>query len=224
MTQIRTIYKNDTDASTDETFFAHHFVCGPYNSPLCVRVSLWSEMLRPASGRKRQERAVSGRWREPRLRHGAEMSQSRADTRSSESPGPWHQTTWSQSPPSGRDGTIVPSLHSLHQTLLRTRAMISATLTSSLPRCLSLAEAVVTSRGALQLSSAILMTPRPQDRQDHRFVTVEAPWQKSQQTILKVTQLHLTPEKIITMWSLRIPRPRQFVFRVVSISFSRKDE
>ena len=180
-----------------------------------VRVSRGSDMLRLAAGRNRQERESSGRWREPRLRHGAEMSQSRADTRSSESPGHWHRTAWSQSPASGRDGTIVPSLRSLRQTRLRTRAMTSATLTSSLPRCLfSLAEAAATSRGSQQLSSATLMTPRPQDRRDPRSVTAEAPWPKSRQTP-RVTQRHLTPETIITMSSLRIPRLRQFVFRMV---------
>ena len=163
------------------------------------------------------KRESSGRWREPRLRHGAEMSQSRADTRSSESPGHWHRTAWSQSPASGRDGTIVPSLRSLRQTRLRTRVMTSATLTSRLPRCLfSLAEAAATLRGSQQLSSATLMTPRLQDRRDPRSVTAEDPWLNSRQTTPRVTPRHLTPETIITMSSLRIPRLRQFVFRMVS--------
>ena len=131
-------------------------------------------MLRPGAGRNRQvvEREqwpVTGAATETRS---CEMSQSRADTRSPESPG----QTWSQSRASGQDGTITPSLHSRRLTRLRTHAMTSGTSTSISPRCLfSLAEAVGTSRGAQQLTSATLMTQRPRGHQGPHSVTAEAP-------------------------------------------------
>ena len=180
-------------------------------------------VLRPAAGRNKRERerAVAGDG--SRHRESREMSQSRADTRSSESPGPWHQT-WSQLPASGRDGTIIIlSLHSPHPTRLRTtHAMTSATSTSSSPRpCLfSLAEAAGTSRGAQQLTSATSKTRRPRDRRGPpSIITPEAPWPQCPLTTLTVTPRHLTPETIITMSRSRIPRHRQFVFRVVSFWF-----
>ena len=127
--------------------------------------------------------------------------------------------TWPQSAASGRHGTIT-ILRPHPPTRPRTRVMTSVTSPSSSLRCrFSLAEAAGTSRGTRPLTSATLRTQSPPDLQD-RSVIAEAPWPQSPQTRPRLTPRHLTPEITFRMLSSRIPRLRQFLFRLgVSVQF-----